>query len=117
MPERTTASLLRIFLGADETFAEPGSGEQPLYEAIALRAREHGLAGLTVSRGILGFGSESLQEKILLRRSVDLPIVIEIVDSEAKIAGFLPLIDGMIGSGLATIERVEAIRYGGRGKS
>lgn len=114
MPSPTPATLLRIFLGADDTFADEGRGEQPLYEAIALRAREQGLAGLTVSRGILGFGPESRREKILLRHSVDLPIVVEIIDSKEKIAAFLPLLDDMIDSGVAVIEQVKAVRYRSR---
>ena len=114
MPSPTPATLLRIFVGADDTFAETERGEEPLYEAIALRARKQGMAGLTVSRGILGFGPASRRENILLRRSEDLPIVIEIVDSEEKIAGFLPLLDGMIGSGLAITEPINVVRYGPR---
>lgn len=111
MPTPMPATLLRIFVGSDDTFAEPGRVEQPLYEAIALRARERGLAGLTVSRGILGFGPESRREKILLRHSVDQPIVIEIIESEAKIAAFLPLLDDMIDSGLVVTERINVVHY------
>jgi len=107
------ATLLRIFIGADETYSD-GRGEQPLYEAIALKARERGMTGLTVTRGILGFGPASRREKILLRRSEDLPIVIEIVDTNEKITDLLALLDGMIGSGLAITERVDAFRYGPR---
>ncbi len=108
----TEASLLRIFIGNDDTYADDTHGEQPLYEAIALKAREQGMDGLTVSRGIVGFGPSSRRERIVLRRSEDLPVVIEIVDTAAKIEAFLPMLSGMIGSGLAIVEQVKAFRYG-----
>jgi len=108
----TQATLLRIFIGEDETYADDTHQAQPLYEVIALTAREQGIAGLTVSRGIVGFGPASRREKILLRRSEDRPVVIEIVETEAKINAFLPVLDGMIGNGLAILEQVKAIRYG-----
>jgi hypothetical protein len=106
------AMLLRIFIGNDDTYADDVHGEQPLYEAIALKAREQRMNGLTVSRGIVGFGPSSLREKIVLRRSEDRPVVIEIVDTEARIDAFLPTLAGMIGSGLAIVEEVKAFRYG-----
>jgi len=106
------ATLLRIFIGNDDTYADHVHEEQPLYEAIALKAREQKMDGLTVSRGIVGFGPSSLREKILLRRSEDRPVVIEMVDTEAKINAFLPILAGMIGSGLAIVEEVKAFRYG-----
>lgn len=103
------AILLRIFAGEDEKF-----DGRPLYEAIVLKAREHHLAGATVLRGPLGFGHSSrLHTAKILRLSMDLPMVIEIVDSEEKINDFLPRLDGMIGSGLITLEKVRVIRYGG----
>lgn len=106
LPE--TATLLRIFIGQDERHEH-----QPLYEAIVLKAREHHLAGATVLRGPLGFGHSSrLHTTKVLRLSQDLPMVIEIVDSEEKITAFLPVLDTMIGSGLVTLEKVQVLRYG-----
>jgi len=102
------AVLLRIFLGE----ADKHKG-RPLYEAIVLKARETGLAGATVIRGPIGFGHSShLHTAKILRLSEDLPLIIEIVDSEEKIGGFLPLLDDMMGSGLVTIEKVKVLRYG-----
>ncbi len=100
--------LLRIFIGENDR-----SGHLPLYEAIVLKAREQHLAGATVLRGPMGFGHSSrLHTTKILRLSEDLPIVIEIVDSEAKIEAFLEVLDGMLGSALVTTERVKVIRYG-----
>jgi len=102
------AVLLRIFLGEADKHAG-----KPLYEAIVLAAREAHLAGATVIRGPLGFGHSSrLHTAKILRLSEDLPLVIEIVDSEEKINAFLPALDGMMGSGLVTIEKVKVLRYG-----
>ena len=101
------ASLLRIFIGeSDEHQGEP------LFKAIVLKAREHHLAGATVFRGPMGFGKSShLHTSGILRLSFDLPIVIEIVDSEEKIQSFLAAIEGILSPGLVTIERVQAIFY------
>ena len=102
------ALLLRIFLGEDERHEH-----QPLYEAIVMKAREHHLAGATVLRGPMGFGHSSrIHTTKVLRLSQDLPVVVEIVDSEAKINAFLPVLDAMIGSGLVTLEKVQVLRYG-----
>jgi hypothetical protein len=102
------AVLLRIFFGEDEKI-----GQTPLYEAIVLKAREMGLAGATVLRGPMGFGHLSrIRTTKILRLSQDLPIVIEIVDSQEKIDRFLPVIDGMMTSGLITIEKVQVLQYG-----
>jgi PII-like signaling protein len=102
------ALLLRIFIGEDDKFK--GS---PLYEAIVTRAREMHLAGATVLRGPMGFGASSrLHTTKILRLSEDLPLVIEIVDSEDKIDGFLPVLDGMMSSGLITLEKVQVLQYG-----
>ena len=99
---------MRIFIGEDDTL-----GHQPLYEAIVLKAREMHLAGATVLRGPMGFGHSSrLHTAKILRLSQDLPLVIEIVDSEEKISGFLPVLETMMGSGLVTTEKVQVIRYG-----
>jgi PII-like signaling protein len=99
--------LLRIFVG--ESDRHEGLA---LHEWIVRRAREQGLAGATVLRGLEGFGAHSrLHTARILRLSSDLPIIVEIVDTEEKIEAFLPTIDGAIGEGLATIERVEVRFY------
>src|SRR5437016_11459021 len=101
------ATLLRIFIGENERWHH-----QPLYEAIVLKAREMHLAGATVLRGPMGFGKSSrLHTSKILRLSMDLPLVIEIVDSDEKIQSFLPALDGMMGGGLLTIEKVKVIDY------
>jgi uncharacterized protein len=100
-------ALLRIFLGESDRH-----GHQPLYEAIVLKARENGLAGATVLRGVMGFGKHSiLHTAKILRLSEDLPMVIEIVDSTDKINSFLPVLEGMIKDGLVTLERVKVLHY------
>jgi uncharacterized protein len=102
------AVLLRIFIGEDDR-----SDGSPLYEAIVLKAREIQLAGATVLRGPMGFGASSrLHTAKILRLSEDLPLVIEIVDSEEKIDGFLPTLDAMMTSGLITMEKVQVLQYG-----
>src|SRR6516162_3119545 len=102
------AVLLRIFVGEDAK-----AGRLPLYEAILVKAREMQLAGATVLRGPMGFGHSShIHTTKILRLSQDLPIVIEIVDSQAKIDAFLPVLDGMMSSGLVTIEKVQVLQYG-----
>jgi len=102
------AVLLRIFVGEDDR-----TKGRPLYEAIVLKAREAGLAGATVLRGPMSFGkSSTLHTAKVLRLSEDLPIVIEIVDTQEKIDRFLPVLDSMMGSGLVTIERVQVLQYG-----
>jgi PII-like signaling protein len=104
-----TGKLLRIFVG--ESDAWHGT---PLYEAIVRRAREAGLAGATVVRGIEGFGAHSvLHTARILRLSEDLPVVVEIVDTEHKIAAFMPAVDEMLGEGLVTLETVQVIAYRG----
>ncbi len=102
------AVLLRIFLGENDRHEH-----LPLYEAIVLEARKAHLAGATVLRGPMGFGHSSrLHTAKILRLSEDLPIVIEIVDSEEKVKAFLPVLEGMMGSGLVTLERVQVLQYG-----
>lgn len=104
------AVLLRIFIGEADRFQG-----RPLYEAIVLRAREAHLAGATVLRGPMGFGRSSrLHTAKILRLSDDLPLVIEIVDSDDKIQGFLPVLDGMMSSGLVTLEKAKVLRYSHR---
>ena len=108
MPESADALLLRIFIGESDEY-----DGRPLYEAIVLKAREMGLAGATVLRGPMGFGRSSrLHTTKILRLSEDLPLLIEIVDSEAKIEAFFKDLDGMMGSGLVTTEKVRVRRYG-----
>ena len=104
--------LLRIFVGESDRH-----GHQPLYEAIVLKARELKLAGATVLRSPLGFGASShLHTAKILRLSDDLPMVIEIVDTEEKIQAFLPVLDPMMGGGLVTLEKVRVIHYRGATK-
>jgi uncharacterized protein len=99
------AVLLRIFIGENQRYHR-----LPLYEAIVLKAREMHLAGATVLRGPMGFGKSSrLHAAKRFKISTDLPIVVELVDSREKIDAFLPVIDVMIDSGLATLERAEVI--------
>ena len=99
--------LLRIFIGESDRFEH-----KPLYEAIVLRAREIHLAGATVLRGPMGFGKSSrMHTAKILRLSMDLPMVIEIVDSEEKISAFLPALEGMMSGGMVTLERVQVIEY------
>jgi PII-like signaling protein len=101
------AMLLRIFIGENDR-----ADHKPLYEAIVLKAREMHLAGATVLRGPMGFGKSSrLHTSKIIRLSMDLPLVIEIVDSEEKINSFLPVLDEMIGGGLVTLEKVKVIHY------
>ena len=103
--------LLRIFIGESDRLHG-----KPLYEAIVQKARETGLAGATVLRGVEGFGAKSrIHTAKILRLSEDLPIVVEIVDSEERIQAFRPIVDDMFAEsgsgGMITLEKVEVIRY------
>lgn len=99
--------LLRIFVGESDRW-----GSLPLYEAIVQEARQRGLAGATVFQGFEGFGAHSrIHTTRILRLSEDLPIVVEIVDTEDKIQAFLPVLDGMVKEGLATVEKATVIFY------
>ena len=101
------AVLLRVFIGESDRWHH-----QPLYEAIVLKAREMHLAGATVLRGPMGFGKSSrLHTAKILRLSMDLPMIIEIVESEEKIQAFLPVLDGMMGGGMVTMEKVKCLHY------
>jgi uncharacterized protein len=101
--------LLRIFIGESDRFEG-----KPLFEAIVENARREGLAGATVLRGIEGFGASShLHTSRILRLSEDLPVVIEIVDTEENIDRALPTLDGMVGDGMMTIEKVHVVTYRG----
>lgn len=99
--------LLRIFIGESDQWHG-----KPLYEAIVMTAREAHMAGATVLRGPMGFGAHSrMHTAKVLRLSQDLPMVIEIVDSEEKITALLPQIDEMVEEGLVTLEKVRVIKY------
>src|SRR5436190_10960433 len=105
------AVLLRIFIGEDDR-----DDGHPLYESIVLKAREMHLAGATVLRGGMGFGHSSrLHTTKILRLSEDLPLVVEIVDSEDKINSFLPVLETIMSSGLVTLEKVQVLQYGSAG--
>ena len=102
------AVLLRIFVGEDVKFER-----RPLYEAIVMKARELHLAGATVLRGPIGYGHSSrLRTTKIVEISIDLPMVIEIIDTPEQIDAFLPVLDGMISSGLVTLEKVQVLQYG-----
>jgi PII-like signaling protein len=101
--------LLRIFIGESDRWHGT-----PLYEAIVRRAREEGLAGATVLRGIEGFGADSrLHTSRILRLSEDLPVVIEIVDTAENVDRVLPMLDEMVSEGMLTVEKVHVIAYRG----
>lgn len=101
------AVLLRIYLGESDRWQH-----KPLYEALVLKARELHLAGATVLRGPMGFGKSSrLHTAKILRLSMDLPLVIEIVDSREKVEAFLPVLREMLQGGLVTLEKVQVIEY------
>lgn len=101
--------LLRIFIGESDRHEN-----MPLFEWIVRKAREQGIAGATVIRGLEGYGARSLLHTTkILRLSSDLPVIIEIVDTAEKIEAFLPQIDAAIGEGLATVEKVEVRFYRG----
>ena len=107
MQIRKDAILLRIFIGESDRWAH-----QPLYEAIVMKARQRHLAGATLLRGPMGFGATSrIHTAKILRLSTDLPIVIEIVDSEKKLNDFLPDLERMIGGGLVTLAKIKVIHY------
>jgi hypothetical protein len=102
--ERT---LMRIFIGESDKYQG-----KPLYEALVERLREKGLAGATVLRGVAGFGASStVHTEKILRLSLDLPIIVEVVETEEAIQAILPDLDDMIGGGLITLERARVIMY------
>jgi uncharacterized protein len=104
--ERT---LMRIHIGERDKFEG-----RPLYEAIVLLLRQRGFAGTTVLRGIMGFGaSAGIHSEKVLRLSLDLPLIVESVETEEKIQAILPELDRMIGGGLITLERAQVIMYRG----
>lgn len=101
------ATLLRIFVGNDDAF-----NDKPLYDQIVIKARDMAMAGATVTRGILAFGPGSQEFGVALRVSEDLPVVIEIVDTDEKIRAFLPAIEDMLESALVLTQKVSVARYG-----
>ena len=104
--------LLRLFIGESDRHAG-----KPLYEWLVLEARARGLAGATVLRGMMGYGAASVLHTFKIERlSLDLPIVVEIVDTRDKLEAFLAHVDGAIGDGLATIEKAEVRFYRGRAR-
>ena len=101
------AQLLSIYIGESDRW-----NHRPLYEAIVMKAREMHLAGATVLRGPMGFGKSShIQTAKILRLSMDLPLLIEIVDTEEKVNTLLPELQKMMGGGLVTLEKVKVIHY------
>src|SRR5262249_46876143 len=105
--------LLRIFIGESDRWQG-----KPLYEAIILKARELGIAGATMLRGLMGFGAASrIHTAKILRLSEDLPVVVEIVDSADKIDLLLPMIDEMVQDGMVTLEKVRVIEYRAKARS
>lgn len=109
MPHRFKGerTLMRVFIGESDRYHG-----KPLYEALLERFREKGLAGATVLRGVAGFGASSVvhTEKVL-RLSLDLPLIIEVVETEETIQTVLPDLNEMIGGGLITLERARVILY------
>ena len=106
-----TAVLARIFLGEGDKMRG-----RPAYSVIVEEARRRGIRGATVLRGIMGFGAGSrIHSAAILRLSEDLPIVVELVDEEVRIRGFLPWLGEMLGGGLVTLEKVEVVRYAAKG--
>ena len=107
--ERT---LMRIFIGESDRCMDGPYRGKPLYEGLLTLLRERGFAGATVLRGIAGFGASArVHTDRILRLSLDLPIVVEVVDTEERIQDVLPVLDGMIGGGLITLERAHVILY------
>ena len=106
------AEMLRIFIGESDKY-----NGRPLYEAIVEEARKSGMAGATVTRGVLGFGAHSrIHTAKILRLSEDLPLIVEIIDKPERIEAFLPGLDAMVAEGLITIEKVRVVAYRHDGK-
>jgi uncharacterized protein len=101
------SSLLRIIIGESEKFEG-----RPAYESIVLKARELNMAGATVVRGIMGYGKTSrIHTAKVLEMSGDLPMIIEIVDTEDKLTNFIPVLEKMMKGGLVTLEKAKVIHY------
>lgn len=101
------ATLLRIFLGDDDVFES-----RPLYDQLVLKARSLGIAGATVTRGVLAYGPATIELEARLRLSEDLPVIVEIIDHEENIRAFLAVADDMLESSVVTLQKVSVIRYG-----
>ena len=107
--ERT---LMRVFIGESDRCRSGKHKGKPLYEAILLMLRERGFAGATVVRGLAGFGASArIHTEKVLRLSLDLPVIVEVVDTEERIQQVLPELDGLIGGGLITLERARVVLY------
>jgi uncharacterized protein len=107
MKRLSDAERLRIYISESDKH-----GSRPLYEAIIEAARAHHLAGATVLRGLMGFGAKShIHTAKVLCLSENLPVLIEIIDQPNKLAQFMPVLDGLIGDGLVTVEKVKAFAY------
>jgi len=106
--------LVRVFIGESDRWHH-----QPLHAALLERLRREGFAGATVTRGIAGFGAHSvIHTASIVQLSEDLPVVVEIVDTEEQIARLRPILDEMVSEGLVTMEKVTVLRYGpGQGTS
>ena len=99
--------LVRVFLGKDDKWRH-----QPLYVALVERLRREGFAGATVLQGVAGFGARSVMHAAhILRLSADLPIVVEVVDTEERVAALVPILDEMVDEGLVTMEKVRVLKY------
>ena len=111
MKNNSDAKLLRIFIGESDKL-----GNIPLYEAIVFEAKKEGLSGATVTKGIMGFGANSkINSDKLFAISNDLPLIVEVIDVENKIRGFIDTVEQMFeksnSAGLITVEKAEIIRY------
>jgi len=107
--ERT---LMRVFIGESDRCRSGRHKGKPLYEAILLMLRERGFAGATVVRGVAGFGASArIHTEKVLRLSLDLPVIVEVVETEDRIQQVLPELDGLIGGGLITLERARVVLY------
>jgi len=107
MLKQEEMTLMRIFVGESDRYQK-----QPLYEALVELFRAEGIAGATVIKGAMGYGGKNeVHSDRLLRLSSDLPVIVEVVDSEEKIAAVLPLIEGMFQGGLITLEKARVINF------
>ena len=109
---RGERTLMRVFIGESDRCASGAHARRPLYEALLLFFRERGFAGATVVRGMAGFGASArLHTDRVLRLSTDLPVIVEVVEEEARIQEVLPELEEMIGGGLVTLEKARVILY------
>ena len=113
---RGERTLMRVFIGESDRCEQGSHKGRPLYEALLLFLRERGFAGATVVRAVAGFGASAhLHTDRVLRLSTDLPVIIEVVEEEARVQEVLPELDEMIGGGLITLEKVRVILYRSEG--